>query len=339
MKTSIVILSLLALSVLANAYNPYVEPTASMPDALVKVSELHYLDLSSYFSGYNLEFSTDSDSAIIQSPIQFNGAGTMAPSLYDTDPTFVSQTYPKDVTGNIDYSGYILYLTRDNFLYFATISNHTATPTMVDGLQLTTLKGAHCYNAAHISRDFVIVDCMYMNNTSGVQTDYFFYVTLSTRNVTAQSSQQASAKTTAGSAARGVRVADFGNGNHFIFRYVGFDAFADVSNQNNSYVEVYKAFDWTKPRHFALLTKDTFNADSLALIGFEVLNGALFFLDRSGTVYQIQNYPDSFELKVLGALTEILIPYGQRTKQDRLTTIPSPKLKLQYLTRKIKKVD
>jgi hypothetical protein len=280
MKNSITILSVILLGVLANAYSPNVELKAPLPDAFVKQNEVYNVDLSDYFAGYNLTFTTNNSNVTVQPPLSLLAAGPLGPAIFAGPQTFISQTYPRDKTGNIDYAGYILYLTLDNYLYWANVSNYTSVPSMVYGFQLTPLQSAHCFNAAQIDNDLVIVDCSSRNITNGKQTDWFFYVSLSKRVVVANFSGPATTNTTysnvTGTATRGVRVADFGNGNRFIFRYVGSDAISNPLYQGASFIEVYKANNWTQPKAHTIISSGVLGIPSLYLTDFEILNGALF---------------------------------------------------------------
>eukprot|EP00331_Platyophrya_macrostoma_P018962 CAMPEP_0176466468 /NCGR_PEP_ID=MMETSP0127-20121128/37908_1 /TAXON_ID=938130 /ORGANISM="Platyophrya macrostoma, Strain WH" /LENGTH=1495 /DNA_ID=CAMNT_0017859637 /DNA_START=28 /DNA_END=4515 /DNA_ORIENTATION=+ len=299
MKVSIIV-SLFALAVIANAYGPNISQLNPLPPVYVKVNEVFNADMSSYFTGYNLSYTTNLSSAAVQQPLTVLAAGKFGPSEFTDTPVFTYQSVPRTGSGDINYSGYFLYLTSDNYLYWANITNQTSVPQMVDGIQVTNSKKASCYGAEQIfGTDYIIVDCALLNITTGVQTDIFYYVSLSQQAVVSNYTNPANANTVFNSDSntviRGVKILDMGQGNHFIFRYLGYNAFANTSLSNHSYVEVYKAYDWTAPQPYKIFDSQFLGGGNvLTLVSFKTLGNNLFFLDQDGTVIYLQSTGTGF---------------------------------------------
>lgn len=307
MKNSIIVVSFLLLGLLANAYSPSISVKSSLPTVQTKTNEIFNADMSQYFTGYNISYSTNTANSTVQPPLATLATAQFGPSLLTDTPNIIFQAYPHDVTGNINYSGYILYLTDDAYLYWANITNYTSAPQMVFGFQVSNSKNVHCYGAAQINSELIIVDCAEYNATSNVQTDWFYYVSISKQAIVASFSNPATTQTTwnnqTGKAYRGVKTADYGNGVHFIFRYVGSDAIKLPNFKDDTYIEVYSALNWTQPQPVMIVSSGYLGAASLNLVGFQILNKSLYILDSTGILYNVQNFEVEFVMATINSFT------------------------------------
>ena len=226
MRPSVVILCLFLLSAYADQ-QPNVVQVHSFSDQLLRVKENSVRVLSDYMTGFNLSFTVDDTSvASIQPGLKALATGDFSQGFVPGNQRIISQTYPRNMVGGINYGQHVLYLTSNNYLYWATLDNTTTVPNLQQGISITDLKNTHCYGATLLSSELAVVDC-FTNDTSPL--DWFIFVDLKTPAIVTSVSKPASAITTfdavSGRANRGVKFVDFGNGNRLLFRYVGGDAF------------------------------------------------------------------------------------------------------------------
>ena len=300
MKFFVIIISIssLLLSTQASLFSPHVALKHQSPHIFVKQNETFLLDLDQIFEGHNLTYSTNSTDASVNSSPKLLAKGKFGLLLAGPE-TLIFQSFPRNTAGHFDYTKYLLLLTMDNFLYWANIHNSTSIPKIVYGIQITNLKSVHCYSSEQISNDLAVVDCAFINPFTALQFDLFYFISFSRRAVVGFYNNTATTHTTfdrtRGNSTRGVKIAEFGNNNRFIFRYVGTDAITSDLYRNDSFIEVYKAANWISPSPSFIISRASLHVPSLNLVDFEVLNGTLFVLDSKGKLFSIQNYENSFD--------------------------------------------